>query len=177
MNGVKKILGAGVEILLAIVVIAFLGLKSLDFFTFTTPSDQWYYAYLGFGLTGGGVIGYLIIFMYRANTDLKKSVAIIMLLVCIIGELVTAGFGLQVNAWEKQGYTLQQSDFDAMVFSVQLLGFAHAIALIVFVAGDRIGEAFKDHDGDGIPNWKDPDYKGVNHGNAPTNPPPARGNP
>lgn len=158
-NGVKNFFGAGVEIMLAIVVIAFLGLKSLDFFTFTTPADQWFYAYLGFGLTGGGVIGYMIIFMFRSNTDLKKTIAITMLIVCIIGELVTAGFGLQVTVWEKKGYVMQESDFDAMVLAVQLLGFAHAIALVAFVAGDKIGEAFGDHDGDGVLNAFDKDYR------------------
>ena len=159
-NGVKKFIGTGIKVLLGSVVIAFLGMKSLDFFYFTTPADQWFYAYLGFGLTGGGVIGYLMIFLWDADTDLKKTVAIVMLFICIIGEMATAGFGLQVNAWEKQGYTLTNSDFDSMVLVVQLLGFAHAIALVAYIAGDQLIEAFSDEDGDGIPNAFDRDYKG-----------------
>lgn len=157
---VKKFIGTGVKIIIATVVIAFLGLKSLDFFNFTTPLDQWYYAYLGFGLTGGGVIAYLIVFMFDADTELKKTIAIVMLAVCTIGEVVTAGFGLQVNAWQQSGFQMQEADFKAMVLAVQLLAFAHAIALIFYIAGDKIIEAFGDEDKDGIPNYRDADYKG-----------------
>lgn len=174
---VKKYIGAGIKVLIAAVVFAFLGLKSLDFFTFTTPADQWFYAYLGFGLTGGGVIAYLLVFMWDADTDLKKTVAIVMLAVCIIGELATAGFGLQIDAWEKIGYQMTESDFSAMVLAVQLLGFAHAAALVVYTAGDAIGNAFGDHDGDGVPNFRDPDYKHNKQQNRPQQQPqPMRAN-
>ncbi len=161
---VKKYIGAGIKIFIAAVVFAFLGLKSLNFFTFTTPADQWFYAYLGFGLTGGGVIAYLLVFMWDADTELKKTVAIVMLVICIVGELATAGFGLQIDTWEKIGYQMTESDFSAMILAVQLLGFAHAAALIVYTAGDAIGNAFGDDDKDGTPNYKDPDYK-KNKGN------------
>lgn len=164
---IKKYIGAAIKIVIASVVIAFLGLKSLDFFTFTTPAEQWYYAYLGFGLTGGGVIAYLLIFMWDADTDLKKTVAIVMLAICIIGELTTAGFGLQIDAWEKIGYQPNDSDFAAMVLAVQLLGFAHAAALVIYTAGDAIGKAFGDEDKDGVPNFLDPDYKKGKGSNQP----------
>jgi len=166
-NGVKKLIGNGIKFVIAAVVFAFLGLKSINFFMFTTPADQWYYAFLGFGLTGGGVIAYLLIFMWDADTDLKKTVAILMLAVCIIGELATAGFGLQIDTWQKLGYQMQQKDFDAMVLAVQLLGFAHAVALIAYVAGDAIGNALGDDDKDGTPNYRDPDYKKNKRNNFP----------
>jgi hypothetical protein len=156
---VKKFVGAGFKIVIALVVILFLGLKSLDFFYFVTPADQWYYAYLGFGLTGGGVIAYLIIFLWDADTSLKKSVAITMLAFCVLGELASAGFGLQINAWQAGGYQLAESDFNSMILVIQILGFVHAMALIAYVAGDPIGRAFGDDDGDGIINAVDPDYR------------------
>ena len=53
---VKKWIGFLSKLLVAAVVFAFMAMKSIDFFTFATPADQWYYAWLGFGLTGGGVI-------------------------------------------------------------------------------------------------------------------------
>lgn len=164
---VKKLLGAGIKIVIAVVVLIFLGMKSLDFFYFTTPQEEYYYAWLGFGLTGGGLIAYLLIFMWDADTELKKTVAIVMLAVCLLGELATAGFGLQIDAWQKGGYELVQEDFDMMVRAVQLLGFAHALALLAYVAGDKLAEAFGDHDGDGIPNFADKDYRGQGrHGNG-----------
>lgn len=154
---VKKYIGAGIKFLAATVVFIFLGLRSLDFFTFTTPAEQWYLAYLGWGLTGGGVIAYLLVFLWDADTELKKTIAIIMLGVCVIGELVTAGFGLKIDAWKNSGYQMTASDFQAMVLAVQLLGFAHAAALIGYIAGDPIAKAFSDDDGDGIPNILDKD--------------------
>lgn len=158
-TSVKKLIGAGIKIAIAVVVLIFLGMKSLDFFYFTTPQEEYYYAWLGFGLTGGGLIAYLLIFLWDADTPLKKTVAIVMLGVCLLGELATAGFGLQIDAWQKGGYQLAQEDFDMMVRAVQLLGFAHALALLAYVAGDKLAEAFGDHDGDGVPNFRDPDYK------------------
>ena len=150
---VKKLFGGLIKIVLAIVVFAFLGLKSIDFFLFTTPPDKWIYAYLGFGLTGGGVICYLIIFMWDADTNLKKFVSILMLGVCVLGELATAGFGLQIEAWKKSGLALSETDFNTMVLAVQLLGFAHAGALIAYYAGDPIAKAFEDRNHNGVPDW------------------------
>jgi hypothetical protein len=153
---VKKYIGAFFKFVIAAVVMAFLGLKSLDFFYFVTPADQFYYAYLGFGLTGGGVIAYLVIFLWDAETALKKTIAISMLAFCVIGELATAGFGLQINAWKSGGFHLTDSDFNSMILVIQLLGFVHAAALIGYVAGDQIMWAFQDDDGDHIPNELDP---------------------
>ena len=152
-TSVKKMFGGLIKIVLAVVVFAFLGLKSIDFFLFTTPPEKWYLAYFGFGLTGGGVIGYLIILMWDADTVLKRFISILMLGICVIGELTTAGFGLEIEAWKKSGLALAQTDFDAMVLAVQLLGFAHAGALIAYYAGDTIAKAFRDDNKNGIPDW------------------------
>ena len=151
----KKMIGAGIKFVIALVVLAFLGLKSLDFFLFTTPPEQWYYAYLGFGLTGMGVIAYLFIFMWDADTKLKKTIALVMLVVCVLGEVATAGYGIQIEAWQKGGFDLAESDVKAMVLVIQLLGFLHAVALIMYTAGDAIIVALQDDDGDGIPNFLD----------------------
>ena len=156
---VKKLIGSGVKIIIVAVVAAFLGMRSLDFFNFVTPSEQSYYAWLGFGLTGGGLVAYLLIFMWDADTPLKKTVAIVMLAICTLGELLTAGYGLQIDAWRKANYVLTETDFTSMVRMVQLLAFAHAAAMIAYMAGDKLAEAFGDHDGDGIPNFRDSDYK------------------
>jgi hypothetical protein len=149
---VKKFIATGFKFAIAAAVLLFLGLESLNFFQYTAPADQPYYAYLGFGLTSGGVIAYMLIFLWDADTPLKKSIAIIMLVVCLAGELATAGFGMKINAWLKNGYTLTQEAFDTMILFVQVLGVAHGLALIGYFAGDQIIHAFKDDDGDGVPN-------------------------
>lgn len=155
----KKMIGTGTKIILAGVVLAFLGLQSLNFFEFTFPADQWFYAYLGFGLTSGGVVGYLIVFMNDADTNLRKTVSVVMLVVCVIGELLTAGFGMQVEGWNNLGYELTADDFRFMIIAVQILGLAHGLALLFYYAGDKIFELFQDEDGDGVPNLIDPDYR------------------
>ena len=158
-KGPKEIIGMGFEALIAVVVAAFLGLNSFRFWEWTFPPAQWYFAYLGFGLTGGAAIGYLVVFMWRADSSLRKTIALVMLLVCIVGELLTAGFGIQVEVWKKAGYSLTQEDFNFMTMIVQVLGFIHAIAILAYYAGDEIDEMFRDADRDGIPNYRDKDYK------------------
>lgn len=156
----KKLVGAALKIVIAAVVLVYLGLHTINFFMFTFPPDQWYLSWLGFGLTGGGLIIYLIIFLWDADTQLKKVVALTMVVVCGIGEVLAAGFGMTIEAWARNGWQMTQSDFDMMLLAIRILAFAHFLALVIYIAGDKIGEMFGDADGDGIPNWRDPDYQG-----------------
>ncbi len=138
------------KVTLAGVVLVFLGSESIAFFTFIFPADQWFMAYTGFGLTSGAFLVYLFLFLKNAKTDLQKTVAIIMMFVGIAGELATAGFGMQVEAWDKQGWVMAQSDFDFMVLAVRGLMFAHALALLAYSFGDEIMSAF-DKNKNGVP--------------------------
>lgn len=148
---IKKWIAVLVKGLLAVVVMAFLGSESLNFFSWVFSADQWYMAYTGFGLTMGAMLAYFYLFLNEADTSLKKTVALLMMAVGIFGELLTAGFGMQINA----DASLAQGDLDFMILAVRLLMFAHAIALIAYSAGDKIIQAFKDDDGDGVPNFAD----------------------
>jgi hypothetical protein len=67
-KNVKQLLGAFAELMVIIVVAAYLAINSLDFWSFVTPVDKPLVAYLGFGLTGGGMIAYLVIFLWGADT-------------------------------------------------------------------------------------------------------------
>jgi hypothetical protein len=158
-NGPKKIIGAIIKLALAAVVLVYLGLHTINFFSYTFPPEQWYLAWLGFGLTGAGLIGYLIVFLWDADSQLKKTTALLMILVCGVGEVLAAGFGMQIEAWAKNGWMMTEQDFNMMLLAIRALAFAHFIALTVYTAGDKIGEMFGDHDGDGVPNIVDPDYK------------------
>jgi hypothetical protein len=160
---VKQLMGAFAEWMVIIVVAAYLAINSLDFWIFVTPPDKPLVAYLGFGLTGGGMIAYLAILMWRADTNMKKFIAIGMLAVCTIGELLTAGFGMQIEGWKKIGLTFTATEFSTMTIIVQVLALLHALAMIVMIAGDALARAFADDDRDGIPNWKD------KHDNRPQN--------
>lgn len=157
----KKIIAMILKVLLAVVVLIFLGTESIGFFSFVFPPEKWYMAYTGFGLTSLSFLIYLYLFIYDANTDMKRVISLIMMAVGLVGELVTAGFGMQVEAWSQTGYVMTQSDIDFMVLAVQALMLFHGIALIGYWIGDSIVKAFKDDDGDGIPNFIDRTPRGV----------------
>ena len=123
-------------------VLAFLGMHSLNFFQFTFPGDQQLYAYLGFGMTGGAFIGYIVIFKTLANTEMKKYVSISMIALCLIGELATAGFGMQLAGYKEAGLTFTAEDIDMMIWAIRLLGVVHGIALVLEFVGDDILKAF-----------------------------------
>jgi hypothetical protein len=155
----KKITGAVVKAIIALVVLAYLGLHTINFFMYTFPPEQWYLSWLGFGLTGGGLIGYLIVFLWDDGTILQKWVALIMVVVCGIGEVAAAGFGMTIEAWAKSGWTMTEQDFNMMLLAIRALAFTHFLALVVYTAGNQIGELFGDHDKDGVINALDPDYR------------------
>ena len=148
---IKKLFGGGIKIGIGGVVAAFLGMHSLNFFQFTFPADQVFFAWLGFGLTGGAAIGYLILFIVDADTPIKIVVSFSVMVVSVLGELATAFYGIQIETWKKIGFTLTETDYKNMLFVVLLLGLVHAIALILYTAGDKALWMFGDADKDGIP--------------------------
>lgn len=153
VSGPKKYIAMGLKVVLAAIVMVYLGLHTINFFNFTFPPDQQYLSWLGFGLTGGGLIVYLIVFLWDADTDLKKTVALIMTIVCGIGEVLAAGFGMQIEAWARSGWTMTQQDFDTMLLAIRALAFAHFLALVIYIAGDNIGKIFEDKNHNHIPDF------------------------
>lgn len=148
----KKLFGTGAKLLVAATVFSFLAIQSWNFFTFIFSQAQWYYAFLGFGLTGGGATLYFVVIKTGdADTPIKKGVALAMLLVCTIGELLTAGFGMQVEAWRSAGSAITPEALGFWIASVQVLGFAHAIALFLYYLYDDVRVWFADSDGNGRP--------------------------
>ena len=156
----KKFFSSALKFVLIGVVGAFLALHSINLFRFVFPVDQQYLAWLGFGLTGLGAIAYLTMFLWEGATVLQRSVSLGMAFVCSIGEVLAAIFGMQIESWRKAGFALTESDFQTMLMVVGLLSIAHFFALITYFAGDQIGELLGDEDRDGIPNYRDKDYKG-----------------
>lgn len=154
----KKFFGNTLKYALLAVVATFLALHSINLFRFVFPADQQYLAWLGFGLTGFGAITYLVMFLWEGSTILQRFVSLGMAVVCSIGEVMAAIFGMQIESWKKAGFSLTENDFQTMLLVIGLLSVAHFLALIAYFAGDKIGELFKDDDGDGTPNYRDRDY-------------------
>lgn len=149
---IKKWIALLLKLLLAVIVMFFLGSESLTFFTRVFTAEQWYMAYTGFGLTMGAMIVYLYLFLYDAETSLQKTICLLMVLVGVIGELLTAGFGMQITGSENSGIAFAESDLKFMILAVRIMMFAHAGALIFYFVGDKVIQAFRDDDKDGIPN-------------------------
>lgn len=145
--------------LVLLVVAAFLALHSINLFTFVFPPDQQQWAWLGFGLTGLGAIGYLFAFLFISKTILQKVISLAMMFICSIGEVLAAFFGMQISSWQKSGWSLAQNDVETMLMVIGILAILHFIALITHFAGDKIIEMFSDEDGDGTPNAFDEDYR------------------
>lgn len=149
---VKKYIAFGLKVILTLVIFVFLTSESLNFFEFVFPADQWYMAYTGLGLTSGAVLVYLYLFSFDTETNLQKTVSLIMVLLSIVGEMLTAGFGMQVEAWKQAGFKMTESDFNGMVLAVRILMFVHAAAMVMYFAGDKVIAVF-DEDGDGVPDF------------------------
>jgi Na+/melibiose symporter-like transporter len=149
---VKKWIALLLKGILLFVVFVFTATESINFFKYVFPEDQWFLSYTGFGLTVGAMIVYLFLFINEAETSLQKTVALIMICAGVLGELLTAGFGMQIQAWKTEGWQMAQSDFTFMVTIVRVMIFAHAVAFLVYSFGDKIISAFQDDDGDGKPN-------------------------
>ncbi len=158
-NKAKQMVSVGIEAILGIAVLAFMGFHTINFFTFIFPEEKFYLAVLGFALTSGAAIGYLIIFKFKSESGYQKTIAAVMMGASIIGEIVTAGYGMQVEAWIKSGIKMTQSDLEMMVLFVQVLALVHFVALVLYYTLDELIELFGDEDGDGVINAIDKDYR------------------
>jgi len=134
----SKWIGLGLKLLLAVVVAVFLGSESLNFFNFIFPPQQWYLAYTGFGLTMGAMVVYLYLLLKDAETSLQKTIALLMTGVGVVGELATAGFGMQIEGWKKIGWEFTQSDYDFMILIIRIMMLIHGVCLLLYLFGDRI---------------------------------------
>lgn len=135
-----KFLSGAFKVLLASLVIAFMGIHSYNFFTFTFSDKLQYFAWLGFGLTSVAVIGYLVIFKVGDGSDVQNGIAFIMMIVSLVGEVFTAGFGMQIESMGNAGIVLTKQEFQIMVYFVQGLGLTHGIALVLYFTFDQIVE-------------------------------------
>src|SRR5688572_21091473 len=156
---VKKWLGLILKIGLALVAAVFAGSESMNFFNFVFPATQWYLSYTAFAMTMGAMFVYLYLLLNDAETPLQRTVALIMMLVGLAGEILSAGFGMQIESWKKAGFVLAESDFDFMILAVRIMIAVQGLALMLYWTGDQIFELLKDDDKDGKPNYRDNDYK------------------
>ncbi len=145
-----KWIGLALKIVLAVMVAALLGSETMNFANFITPPDNWYLAYTIFGLTMGAFVVYLYLLLKDAETSLQKTIALIMTGVGLIGELATAGFGMQIEGWKKLGWTLAPADYEFMILAIRIIMLIHGLALMLYWFGDRIFEIIEEASGKDI---------------------------
>ena len=164
-----KVFGYMALTTISIGVMIFLGSHSLNFFQFTFTAADAIYSWLGLLLTSLGAVFWLGVFLWNADTTLRKAIALIMMVVSLAGEMITAVFDMQNAAVYASGFQFLPEEIKTMTEVIGYLGAFTGLMLIAYAAGDRIVEEFGDADGDGVPNYKDNDYKGKS--NRPNNPP------
>lgn len=152
-------LGYGFAVLVGLGALTFEMLESLNFWNLAFPPEKWYLAYLGFFLTSIAMLGYFYEFIFTANGKTQKTVSLVMSVVCGIGALLTAGIGFQITAYAASGFNFTRDEIESMALIVQILIGLHILALFAYYGGDAIYLAWKDDDGDGVPNWLDKDSK------------------
>ncbi len=137
-------------------VAAFLGIHEVQFFsnTFKSQENQ-LNAYLGYMLTGGGLFLWLGILSLHARSGLQKAVSFVMIVVCTGGALAVALFNIYMTTMSEAGFEMTKQDIKNMTVIIGILAIFHMVALIMEVAGEAIIQAWKDDDGDGIPNILD----------------------
>jgi hypothetical protein len=148
----KKAIGYLAVGLLTVTVSIFLGQHSIEFFMSTFSKENQSMGILGYMLTGGGFFMWLFIFLWLPGKQYERATALIMMVICLAGELGTAIFNMYAKTVTDNGFSLTEGDIKTMYMLVGVLAVAHAISLLVKFAGEGIYQAFQDDDNDGIPN-------------------------
>src|SRR3990167_10829193 len=99
-----KVFGYMALAIISIGVMVFLGSHSLNFFTYTFKADDAIFAWLGLLLTSVGAVFWLGIFLWNADTVLRQAISLIMMLVSLAGEMLTAVFDMQNAASYASGF-------------------------------------------------------------------------
>lgn len=141
-KGIGGLLAQGGLAAIAGATLVFLGVHSINFFQYIFNEQEQYLAWLGFGLTGGAFLAYLLDLKYLAASRLHKAIAFVMIFLTFGGELATAGFGMQLEAFVRAGYAFTEGDIAAMIWLIRGLAFIHGVALVLHFAGDEMKEAF-----------------------------------
>lgn len=136
-------------------VMLFLGKHSLNLFMFTFQGNDELFAWLGLLLTSGGVVCWLAIFMWLADSVIRRGVSITMMFVAAFGEFMTAGADMYLNSLKVANFAWTENDLRTMTIAVAALGLLTGLALIVYAVGDAIVWAFQDDDKDGKINLVD----------------------
>lgn len=72
--------------------LGYAAMRSLDFITSTLPPEQQLTGYLALAATSGGMIGWLLVFLYKAEGVGQKTTAALMVVIDLLGEIALFTF-------------------------------------------------------------------------------------
>jgi hypothetical protein len=132
-------IGFFAKIVLGIAMLLYLGLHSLNFFTFTFKGEQWIFAILGLFTTSIGFLLWLAIYLYVAKDGLQKAIAIIMIFVSLAGEFAVAAFDMYMNiSGQLSTAVWTEADLRNMSYIIAGLALLNGLALVIDIAGKQI---------------------------------------
>ena len=81
----KKAIGTMLATLLALALLVYSAMRSLDFISLTLPPDKQVLAYFGLAALDGGLVIWLLNFLYGAKGGYQRGISILMVIVDFIG--------------------------------------------------------------------------------------------
>lgn len=121
----KKAIAVLLSTLLALALLVYSALRSLDFISATLPPDQQILAYFALAATEGGLVLWLLYFLYGAAGAYQRGTALLMVIVDLVGAVALFTADTMLRAGE-QGLTATLS-LDAI--KVVILAMSGVIAL------------------------------------------------
>jgi hypothetical protein len=106
--------------------------RSLDFISLTLPEDRQILAYFGLAALDGGIIAWLLSFMYGSRGGWQRAIAVLMLIVDVIGAIAMFTLDTLYNTG-KNGMTTQMTP-ETITNAVLALSAIIALNIIATIA-------------------------------------------
>jgi hypothetical protein len=131
--------GIAAKIVLAIAMLLYLGMHSLNFFTFTFKDDQFIFSILGLFTTSIGFLLWLAIYLWVAEDNMRRAIAIAMMFISLMGEFAVAAFDMYMNiSGNLSNFNWTVDDLRNMSYLIAGLALLNGFALVLDIAGENL---------------------------------------
>ncbi|HEY3311205.1 MAG TPA: hypothetical protein VGK00_06145 [Anaerolineales bacterium] len=127
----KKI-GALITTILGLVLLVYSAARSLDFITLTLPADRQILAYFGLAALDGGLLAWLLAYLYGSRGGWQRAISILMVIVDTIGAVIMFTLDTLFNTG-KAGMTAAMSQ-DTLQTAVLALSGIIALNIVSVIA-------------------------------------------
>lgn len=116
-----KRIGALLVTILAIALLVYSASRSLDFISLTLPADKQILAWFGLAALDGGLICWLLAYMYGSSGGWQRGISLLMVIVDLVGAVVMFSMDTLYNTGQA-GLTAQMSPGDIQTAVLALSG-------------------------------------------------------